>query len=116
MSLNEEFITKRKSDNELVDNQEFLPYKRFFALDSRAYDEGEIPIKYKEMIGLTSSMVLRCNECINYHLNQCVKIGCTRNELNEAMNIALIVGGSIVIPHLRFALEILDELLPLENM
>jgi AhpD family alkylhydroperoxidase len=63
-------------------------------------------------MGLVGSMVLRCNDCIFYHLDRCVVEGCTRQELYEAMNVALVIGGSIVIPHLRYAFEVLDELLP----
>jgi AhpD family alkylhydroperoxidase len=105
-----EFDQRRESGNERILSREFLPFKRFLALDNRTYEEGEVPVKYKEMMGLVGSMVLRCNDCILYHLKTCVKAGCTREELDEAMNIALVIGGSIVIPHLRFALEALDAL------
>ncbi len=87
-------------------------YKKFFALDNKAYIEGALPAKMKEFMGLVASMVLRCNDCILYHLNRSVEEGASREELHEAMNIALIVGGSIVVPHLRYAFEMLDELLP----
>jgi len=68
-------------------------------------------VKMKELMGLVASMVLRCNDCIFYHLDRCVTEGCSREELHEAMNVALIVGGSIVIPHLRYAFDVLDELM-----
>ena len=84
--------------------------KRFFSLDSQVYREGNIPVKYKEMMGLVASMVLRCDDCITYHLVRCRQEGVSMEELVEAMSIALIVGGSIVIPHLRRAYEIMEEL------
>lgn len=91
-------------------DQDFLPFKRFFSLDNHAYSEGALPAKYKELMGLVGSMVLRCNDCIAYHIEKSVDAGANREELNEAMNIALVIGGSIVIPHLRYAFEVLDEL------
>ena len=100
----------RTEMNEKILECGHLPYNRFFALDTRAYEDGAVPVKYKEMMGLVGSMVLRCNDCIFYHLDRCVTEGVTREELNEAMNIALMIGGSIVIPHLRYAVNILDEL------
>jgi AhpD family alkylhydroperoxidase len=112
MSIFEEFHKRRNKGNTAVTSQEFLPYKRFYNLDTNAYTECEVPQKYKELMGLVGSMVLRCNDCILYHLEGSVKEGASRAELNESMNIALIIGGSIVIPHLRFALTALDELLP----
>ena len=96
--------------NEKILNSGFADYKKFFALDNKAYIEGQIPVKYKELMGLVGSMVLRCNDCIFYHLDRCISEGATREELNEAMNIALIIGGSIVIPHLRCAFEVIDEI------
>ena len=105
-----DFNERRNSGNDLILSQDFLQYKRFFALDSRAYDDGEIPAKYKELMGLVASAVLRCNECILYHIQQCHNLNCSKKELNEALNIAIIVGGSIVIPHLRVAQEAMLEL------
>jgi AhpD family alkylhydroperoxidase len=96
--------------NEKILNSGFKDFQKFFALDNKAYLDGKIPVKYKELMGLVGSMVLRCNDCIFYHLDRCVTEGATREELQEAMNIALIVGGSIVIPHLRYAFEMMDEL------
>jgi AhpD family alkylhydroperoxidase len=101
----------RSEMNDKILGAGFKDFNRFFALDTNAYVEGVVPVKYKELMGLVGSMVLRCNDCIFYHLDRCVTEGCTREELNEAMNIALIIGGSIVIPHLRYAFEALDELL-----
>src|ERR1044071_7572829 len=100
----------RTEMNDKILGAGFKDFNRFFALDSNAYVEGAISVKNKEMMGLVGSMVLRCNDCIFYHLDRCVTEGCTREELNEAMNIALIIGGSIVIPHLRYAFEMMDEL------
>jgi len=104
-------IRKYRLDmNEKILNSGFNDFKRFFSLDNKAYLEGAIPVKYKELMGLVGSMVLRCNECIFYHLDRCVSEGVSKQELYEAMNIALIIGGSIVIPHLRYAFEVLEEL------
>jgi AhpD family alkylhydroperoxidase len=86
-----------------------LGIKRFFALDSRAYEKGVLDVKTKELMGLVASTVLRCNDCIAYHVIRCVQEGVTDEELFEALNVALIIGGSITIPHLRRAVEILDQ-------
>ncbi|RMD95502.1 MAG: carboxymuconolactone decarboxylase family protein [Calditrichaeota bacterium] len=98
--------------NEKILHCGFKDYQKFFALDHKAYLDGALPAKMKELMGLVASMVLRCNDCIFYHLDRSVAEGATRKELYEALNIALIVGGSIVIPHLRYAFEALEELLP----
>ncbi|MBD3224756.1 MAG: carboxymuconolactone decarboxylase family protein [Caldithrix sp.] len=116
--MNKKVATTRKyrSDmNEQILQSGFKDYKKFFALDHKAYLDGAIPAKYKELMGLVGSMVLRCNDCVFYHLDRCVNEGASREELYESMNIALIIGGSIVIPHLRYAFEILDELFENEN-
>jgi len=89
--------------NDLILNKGDINIKRFFALDSRVYKDGNKKKKTKELLGLVASTVLRCNDCIFYHLDQCYKQGITDDELFEALSIALIVGGSITIPHLRFA-------------
>jgi AhpD family alkylhydroperoxidase len=102
--------------NEKILGAGFKDFNRFFALDTNAYVEGALPVKSKEMMGLVGSMVLRCNDCIFYHLDRCVTEGCTRQELYEAMNIGLVIGGSIVIPHLRYAFEVLEELLPRDGV
>ncbi len=86
-----------------------LVTKRFFRLDGQTYEDGALPLKTKELLGLVASMVLRCDDCIAYHIDQCVKAGLTDEELWEAFDVALIVGGSIVIPHLRRGVEFLDE-------
>lgn len=86
-----------------------LVTKRFFSLDHQTYQDGALPLKTKELLGLVASMVLRCDDCIAYHIDQCVKIGVSDEELWESFDVALIVGGSIVIPHLRRGVEFLDE-------
>ncbi|MCX6155464.1 MAG: carboxymuconolactone decarboxylase family protein [Candidatus Kapabacteria bacterium] len=110
MSNVEDFHKRRTAGNEKILKEDFLPFKRFYGLDKLAYQESEISGKYKELMGLVASMALRCNDCISYHIEQSIEAGATRGELNEAMNIALVVGGSIVIPHLRHAFEVIEEL------
>ena len=110
MTKLEDFNHRRNKGNTLIFNANNLAFNRFLNLDTNAYKDGKIPVKYKEMLGLASSMVLRCNDCIAYHIEQCHKQGGTKEEVIEAMNIALIVGGSIVIPHLRYGMEIVEEL------
>ncbi|HWQ29163.1 MAG TPA: carboxymuconolactone decarboxylase family protein [Dehalococcoidia bacterium] len=85
-----------------------LVTRRFFSLDGQAYRDGALPAKTKELLGLVASTVLRCDDCIAYHIDQCVKAGVTDEELWEAFDVALVVGGSIVIPHLRRGIEFLD--------
>lgn len=85
-----------------------LVTKRFFRLDGQTYEPGALDAKTKELLGLTASAVLRCDDCIAYHIDQCVKAGCGDAEIWEALDVALIVGGSIVIPHLRRGGEFLD--------
>jgi len=86
-----------------------LVTKRFFALDGKTYEDGALSAKTKELLGLVASMVLRCDDCIAYHVDQGVKVGISDEEFWEAFDVALIVGGSIVIPHLRRGVEFLDE-------
>lgn len=83
--------------------------KRFFTIDTKAYEPGALDVKTKELLGLTASMVLRCDDCIAYHIDQCVGAGVSDAELFEAFDIALVVGGSIVIPHLRRAVAFVDQ-------
>jgi AhpD family alkylhydroperoxidase len=101
----------RTEMNEKILQSEMPEFKRFFALDTGAYREGEIPVLMKELMGLVGSMVLRCNDCIFYHIDRAVAEGASRKQLMEAMNIALVIGGSITIPHLRYGFEVMDELL-----
>ena len=107
----ENFHHYRTEMNDKILNSGFNDFKKFFALDNKAYLDGALPAKTKELMGLVASMVLRCNDCIFYHIDQAIKHGASRQELLESFNIALIVGGSIVIPHLRFAFEKMEPLL-----
>ena len=104
----QEFEAYREKMNEKILNAGNLDIKRFFALDSSVYREGALNIKTKELFGLVASTVLRCNDCILYHLNRCVEEGVTDDELYESLSVALIVGGSITIPHIRMAFETID--------
>ena len=100
----------REKMNERIMDSGNLEIKRFFALDKHAYKDGALPAPTKELLGLTASMVLRCNDCVNYHLLRCAELGVSDAQLYEAFNVALVVGGSIVIPHLRRAAAFLDEI------
>lgn len=104
----EEFQSYRARMNSRIEQIDHLGIKRFFNLDTNAYKDGALDSKTKELLGLVASMVLRCNDCIDYHIIQCMDAGWNEDELNEAFNVALIVGGSIVIPHLRHAIETVD--------
>lgn len=104
------FQAFREKMNEKILSSSNLQIKRFFALDAQAYQEGALPAKTKELLGLVASMVLRCDDCISYHLIQCAERGVSDEEFFEAFNVALVVGGSIVIPHLRRAVEMLEEI------
>jgi len=106
-----QFGEERSQANEIVLSNAPVGIKRFFALDAQVYEAGALPAKTKELLGLVASMVLRCDECVSYHLIRCREEGATREELYEAFNVALVVGGSIVIPHLRRAAERLEALL-----
>jgi AhpD family alkylhydroperoxidase len=105
----EEFKRYRETMNERILSAGNLGIKRFFALDTRAYEKGILDVKTKEMMGLVASTVLRCNDCITYHVIRCVQEGVSDEELFEALNVALVVGGSITIPHIRRAADILDQ-------
>ncbi|MBX2975382.1 MAG: carboxymuconolactone decarboxylase family protein [Ignavibacteriaceae bacterium] len=100
----------RTDMNEKILTSGFRDFNKFFALDNKAYINGALNTKTKELMGLSASMVLRCNDCIFYHIDRSIQEGATREELMETFNVALIVGGSIVIPHLRYAFEIMDEI------
>jgi ribonuclease HI len=105
-----EFIETRRRLNTVVDAADNFLVKRFYNLDHNTYLEGAIPAKYKELMGLVVSTGLRCDDCINYHIIQSYRLGATRSEQEESLNVALVVGGSIVIPHLRRAYAMLEEL------
>ena len=104
------FNAYRQKMNDRILGAGHLGIKRFFNLDTNAYKDGALPGDTKELLGLVASAVLRCNDCIDYHLIQCVAAGFSDEELYEALNVALVVGGSIVIPHLRHAFETIDLL------
>ena len=106
----EEFNEYRQKMNEKLLAEDNLVLKRFFNLDTNAYQEGALSVKTKEMMGLVASMVLRCDDCIKYHLINCHEQQMNKAELLEVFAIANLVGGSIVIPHTRRALEFWEEL------
>ncbi|MGF1922998.1 MAG: carboxymuconolactone decarboxylase family protein [Bacteroidia bacterium] len=108
--LVEEFNSYRTKMNDRIMETSNTNIKRFFALDTTTYAEGALDVKTKEMLGLVASMVLRCDDCIKYHLEKCHNEGLTHAEINEVFMIANLVGGSIVIPHYRRAVEYWDEL------
>lgn len=107
----DEFDRYRAAMNEKLVGSDHLGIKRFFALDTQAYEDGALDKRTKELMGLAASTVLRCDDCITYHIKQCVEIGITREQFLDAFNVALVVGGSITIPHLRRAIERVDQLL-----
>jgi AhpD family alkylhydroperoxidase len=106
----EEFRQYRLRMNERIANANHLGINRFFNLDTTAYYDGALPGRTKELLGLVASAVLRCDDCVDYHLIQCVEAGYTNEEITDALNVALVVGGSILIPHLRHAMETIDLL------
>jgi AhpD family alkylhydroperoxidase len=108
MSRLDEFEAYRRKMNDRILEVDHLGIRRFFNLDTKAYEDSALDGRTKELLGLVASMVLRCNDCIDYHILQCVKAGWSDAELYDAFNVALVVGGSIVIPHLRHAVETLD--------
>jgi AhpD family alkylhydroperoxidase len=108
-TLWQEFRSRRARQQRRVIAAGERHFRRFLALDGAVYEDGALPRKTKELMGLVASLVLRCNDCILYHLDQALHSGATRAELYEALAVGLIVGGSIVIPHLRFALDALEQ-------
>lgn len=111
MSQIEEFNEYRTKMNKKILDAGNLNIKRLYSLDTTTYQEGSLTVKTKEMLGLISSMVLRCDDCIRYHLGKCKEEGVTSEELFEVFAIANLVGGTIVIPHTRRALEYWEELI-----
>ncbi len=106
-----EFAAYRKKMNERILAEDNRVIKRFFSLDTLTYMEGgALDVKTKELMGLVASVVMRCDDCISYHLAQSLEAGVNREEIIETLSIGLVVGGSIVIPHMRRALEFLDDL------
>ena len=110
MSLVKQFNDYRSKMNEKILAGDNLIIKRIFNLDTNAYAEGALDVKSKELIGLTCSLVLRCDDCVKYHLGKCKEAGFTTAEVHEALGVATLVGGTIVIPHLRRAYEFWEEL------
>ncbi len=113
MSEEESFEEKRERLNELVLEKGNLHIKRFFNLDTQVYEDGALDKKTKELLGLIASMVLRCDDCIEYHLIRCDEEGVSDEEMMEALSVGLVVGGSITIPHLR---EIVEKWVALKEM
>jgi len=109
MSL-QEFREFRERMNTRILESGNLDIRRFFALDSRVYDDGALPTRTKELLGLVASLVLRCDDCVSYHMVRCAEEGISDEEIMETLSVGLVVGGSIVIPHLRRAVATLDEL------
>ncbi len=107
----EKFRAERERLNARVLETATMTTKRFFNLDTNCYRDGALPALTKEMAGLAASLVLRCDDCIAYHVIRCFELGAGEQEILEMFDVGLIVGGSIVIPHLRRARDLLDELL-----
>jgi len=105
-----EFMKEREILNDIVMKYADLSIKRFYNLDSKVYEEGALSRKVKELMGLVASLVLRCDDCIKYHIVRCFEEGITDDEFTEAVAIALVVGGSITIPHVRRAFKAWDEM------
>ncbi len=105
-----EFDAYRAKMNDRILSEDNLVLKRFWSLDNQAYADGALTTKTKEFLGLVASMVLRCDDCIKYHLGKCYELQCTTAEIYEVFAIANLVGGSIVIPHTRRAAEFWDAL------
>jgi AhpD family alkylhydroperoxidase len=111
-----EFTAFRQRMNERILAEPNQVVRRFFALDTQTYQAGALDAKTKELLGLVASLVLRCDDCISYHVAQCKEAGASRDELFETFSVGLVVGGSIVIPHLRRAVDFLDRLESGENV
>jgi AhpD family alkylhydroperoxidase len=105
-----EFTAFRQRMNERILAEDNQVVRRFFALDTQTYKAGVLDVKTKEMLGLVASLVLRCDDCISYHVAQCKEAGVERDAFFEVFSVGLVVGGSIVIPHLRRAVDLLDQL------
>ena len=105
-----EFQQERERLNDLVLKDASLVTKRFYNLDTKAYEDGALESTTKEIAALAASLVLRCDDCIAYHTIRCKELGLSREQLMEVFNVGLVVGGSIVIPHLRRAVALLDEI------
>jgi len=109
------FNAFRSAQNEKILNGGELITKRIFNLDANAFKEGALSIETKEVIGLACSLVLRCDDCVRYHLQKCKEVGLSDAQIREALSISLLIGGTIVIPHLRRAYAFLEELNAVED-
>ncbi len=110
MDIVKQFNDYRGKMNEKIADADNLILKRIFNLDTNAYMPGVLDVKTKELIGLTCSLVLRCDDCVKYHLGKCKEVGLDTKQVNEAMGVATLIGGTIVIPHLRRAFEYWEAL------
>ena len=110
MPLVQQFNEYRSKMNERILAADNLIIKRIFNLDTNAYQKGVLDVKIKELIVLTCYMVFRCDDCVKYHLGKCKEVGLSTEQVHEAMGIATLVGGTIVVPHLRRAFEYWDAL------
>ncbi len=110
MSLTTDFNEYRQRMNDVILGQDNKVIKRFFSLDNQTYEDGALSEVTKELLGLVASMVLRCDDCIKYHLGRCYELAVTKEQIYEASSVALMVGGSIFIPHMRRAAEYWEEL------
>lgn len=108
--IEKQFSDYRQKMNERILNADNLVIKRIYNLDTNAYSQGALDVKTKEMLGLVASMVLRCDDCVKYHVQKCYELGISEKEIFEVFAIANLVGGTIVIPHLRRAVEFWDDL------
>jgi len=108
--MKEDFNAYRSAMNERILGQNNKVINRFFSLDNQTYQDGALPARTKEMLGLVASMVLRCDDCIKYHLGKCFDLGVTTEEIFEILAVANVVGGSICVPHTRRAVEYWDSL------
>jgi AhpD family alkylhydroperoxidase len=106
----DDFEHSRSAMNDRIFEIGHLGINRFFSLDSACYRDGALDGRTKELLGLVASLVLRCDDCVDYHVIQCVEVGWGDDEIHDALNVGLVVGGSIVIPHLRHAVASLDAL------
>ena len=106
-----DFTAFRQRMNDRILGQDNQVVRRFFALDTQTYKAGALDVKTKEMLGLVASLVLRCDDCISYHVAQCAEAGVSEDEFFEVFSVGLVVGGSIVIPHLRRGVDFLDQML-----
>lgn len=106
----DEYNEYRLKMNKRILSADNLVIKRIYNIDTNAYQEGALPVKTKELLGLVSSLVLRCDDCIKYHLLRCYENDVTEKELFEVLAIANLVGGTIVIPHTRRAVEFWDDI------